>query len=91
MYPESFKMRHYIFLSVPHALQKYLNRKHDPTILQRYPGWGRMRASLTPEKIRLPSQKEMRPYTSDDELDPSNPLTQHLWVMPQEEKQPESS
>ncbi len=89
MYPESFKMRHYIFLSVPHALSKYLNRKHDPKALQR--GWARMRASLTPEKIHLPSQREMRPYTSDDELDPSDPLTQHLWALPQEEKQPDSS
>ena len=88
MYPESFKMRHYIFLSLPHALSKYLNRKQPPEALQR--GWARMRASLTSEKIRLPSQEEMRYYTSDDELDPSNPLTQHLWVMPQEEKQPEN-
>jgi glycosyltransferase involved in cell wall biosynthesis len=86
MYPEPFKMRHYIFLSVPHALHKYSNRKHDPAIVQRYPGWGRMRASLTPEKIQLPSQKELRPYTSDDELDPSNPLMEHLWVLPQGEE-----
>lgn len=89
MCPESFKMRHYIFLSVPHALGKYLNRKHPPEALKR--GWARMRASLAPEKIKLPSQEEMRYYTSDDELDPSNPLAQHLWVLPQEEKQPESS
>jgi hypothetical protein len=73
-------MRHYIFLSVPHALSKYLNRKHDPAALKR--GWSRMRAELTPEKIRLPSQKELRYYTSDDELDPSNPLKQHLWTLP---------
>lgn len=79
MYPESFKMRHYIFLSMPHALQKYLSRKHPPEALQR--GWHRMRAGLTAEKIRLPSQKEMRHYTSDDELDPSDPLTEHLWVL----------
>ena len=80
MYPEFFKMRHYIFLSVPHALCKYMSRKQDLAASQR--GWASMRASLTPEKIRLPSQKELCYYTSDDELDPSNPLTRHIWVLP---------
>ena len=80
LYPQFFKMRHYIFLSVPHALCKYMSRKQDPAASQR--GWASMRASLTPEKIRLPSQKELRYYTSDDELDPSNPLTRHIWVLP---------
>jgi glycosyltransferase involved in cell wall biosynthesis len=80
MYPESFKMRHYLFLSVPHALSKYINRKYDATEVEK--GMHRMRASLTPEKIKLPSQKQLRHYTSDDELDPSNPLTRHLWAMP---------
>jgi glycosyltransferase involved in cell wall biosynthesis len=80
MYPEFFKMRHYLFLSVPHALHKYMSRKQDPAASQR--GWASMRASLTPEKIRLPSQKELRHFTSDDELDPSNPETRHIWVLP---------
>jgi len=80
MYPEFFKMRHYIFLSVPHALGKYMSRKQDSAALQK--GWASFRAGLTPEKIKLPSQKELRHYTSDDELDPSDPRTQHLWVLP---------
>jgi hypothetical protein len=49
-------------------------------------GWARMRASLTPERIRLPSKKEMRLYSSDNELDASDPLNRHLWVLPQEER-----
>ena len=80
MYPESFKMRHYLFLSLPHALRKYVNKKYDPAEVEK--GKHRMRASLTPEKIKLPSQEELRLYTSDDELDPSDPLTRHLWVLP---------
>jgi glycosyltransferase involved in cell wall biosynthesis len=80
LYPQFFKMRHYIFLSVPHALCKYMNRKQDPAASQR--GWASTRAGLTPEKIRLPSQKELRLFTSDDELDPSNPETRHIWVLP---------
>jgi hypothetical protein len=80
MYPESFKMRHYLFLSLPHALRKYINKKYDPAEIEK--GKHRMRSSLTPEKIKLPSQEELRLYTSDDELDSSDPLTRHLWVLP---------
>ncbi len=80
MYPESFKMRHYLFLSVPHAIRKWVNRKYDTAEVEK--GQHRLRASLTPEKIQLPSQKELRHYTSDGELDSSNPLTRHLWALP---------
>jgi hypothetical protein len=84
MYPEFFKMRHYLFLSVPHALRKWVDRNYDETEVEK--GWHGWRASLTPEKIRLPSQKELRYYTSDDELDPSNPLTRHLWTLVAQEE-----
>ena len=79
LYPQFFKMRHYLFLSVPHALRKWVDRNYDETEVEK--GWHGWRAGLTPEKIRLPSQKELRYYTSDDELDPSNPETRHIWVL----------
>ena len=87
MYPESFKMRHYLFLSVPHAIGKYVGRSYDSAEVEK--GWHGWRARLIAEKIELPSQKELRFYTSDDELDPSNPRTRHVseeWTLPQEEK-----
>ncbi len=84
LYPQFFKMRHYLFLSVPHALRKWVDRNYDETEVEK--GWHGWRASLTPEKIRLPSQKELRYYTSDDELDPSNPLTRHLWTLVAQEE-----
>ena len=83
MYPESFKMRHYIFLSMPYALRKYIGTRYDSAEVRQ--GWHRQRALLTPEKIRLPSQKELRHYASDSELDPSNPWTRHAWIVRQEE------
>lgn len=87
MYPESFKMRHYLFLDVPHAISKYVSRSYDAAEVQK--GWHGWRARLIAEKIELPSQKEMLLYTSDDELDPSNPRTQHVseeWSLPREKK-----
>lgn len=83
MYPESFKMRHYLFLSMPHALHKYVGKRYDLAELRK--GWHHNRAFLTPEKIRLPSQKELHHYTSDEELEPSNPWTRHAWIVQQEE------
>jgi hypothetical protein len=76
MYPESFKMRHYLFLSVPQALRKYVGIRYDATDLQK--GWYEWRAKLMPEKIKLPSQEELRTYTYDDKLDSTNPWTRHL-------------
>ena len=87
MYPESFKMRHYLFLSVPHALRKYVGKSYDAAEVQS--GWHGWRAGMIPEKIELPSQEDLRLYTSDDQLDPSNPRTRHVsedWAMPQEKK-----
>lgn len=78
MYPESFKMRHYPFLSVPHAVRKWVNRKYDPAEIKK--GWHRLRASLAPEHIELPSYEELRHYSSDDELVASDPLAHHPFV-----------
>jgi glycosyltransferase involved in cell wall biosynthesis len=87
MYPESFKMRHYLFLSVPHAIRKYVERSYDPEEVHN--GWHGWRARLIAERIELPSQEELRFYTSDDELDPSEPRTRHVsegWALPQQKK-----
>lgn len=85
MYPKSFKMRHYPFLSVPHFISKYVDKSYDPAEVQR--GWHSWRARLVAEKIELPSQGELCTYTSDDELDPSDPRTRHVgeqWAVREE-------
>jgi hypothetical protein len=64
-------MRHYLFLSVPHAIRKYVEKVFDPVEVAG--GWHEWRDSLKPDMIRLPSCTELRPYVSDDQLDPSNP------------------
>jgi len=75
LYPRSFPMRHYIYLSREHAIEKYIERRYDPQELAR--GWHRARAALRREDIGLLSEKALRRYTSDTALDPSDPLTQH--------------
>ncbi len=71
IYPHRFPMRHYQFLSVPHAISKYVRKAFD--VQELAGGMHSWRAQITPDLIRLPSEKEMRLYMSDDRLDASNP------------------
>lgn len=73
--PQSFPMRHYLFLSRQHAIQKFVDRRYDPAEIES--GWHGWRAKLKPEMIDLPSEAELRFYTADDKLDASNPRTKH--------------
>lgn len=74
MYPMFFPMRHYLFLGIPHLLEKYSIRT--------FSGW---RSNLAPELVTLPSQSEMKEYRTDEELDARNPHQVHFmqaWMYP---------
>jgi len=75
MHPVSFAMRHYLFLSHAHAVEKYVDKVYDPKEVEE--GHHRARASLSAEAITLPSRKELHEYRGDDHLDPNEPLTRH--------------
>lgn len=75
MCPTSFPMRHYLFLSLEHAVRKYVQRAYDPEELSR--GWHRARSYLRAEDISLQEETELRRYVADDLLDPSDPLKRH--------------
>lgn len=77
MYPESFPMKHYLFLSVPHAIEKYVGRNFDPGEVES--GWHGWRARITADDFRLPSRNELRFAPSDRDLDPGEPRIRH-WV-----------
>ncbi len=80
MCPQSFPMRHYLYLSVPHAIRKYAQRRHAPTALAA--GWHEWREQLDPARILLPSQAQLRRYLGDDALDASEPHAHHLVFAP---------
>ncbi len=75
MYPNSFPMRHYLFLSIPHAVEKYVRRSYDPGEVAS--GWHRTRAGLQAKKITLQNESELRIYRGGAALDASNPLKRH--------------
>jgi hypothetical protein len=77
MAPRHLVMRHYLFLSVEHAVEKYLQRGGYVTSgLER--GWHSWRARLDPERIALPRQSELRRYVSDDLLDRAEPWVKEV-------------
>ena len=75
MHPQPFLMRHYLYLSVEHAIRKYVQRTYDPQELEA--GWHRLRAALREEDVQLLPQADLRTYVSDAILDVSAPWTQH--------------
>jgi glycosyltransferase involved in cell wall biosynthesis len=75
MYPESFRMKHYLFLSVQHAVEKFVERSYDSGELEA--GWHGWRARVSPEDIVLPAASELRETRSDDDLDTSDPRDEH--------------
>jgi len=76
MYPESFPMKHYLFLSVPHAVEKYVERAYSPREVER--GWHGWRATLRAEDIRLPSRSELRVANPGEELDLGRARQRHF-------------
>jgi glycosyltransferase involved in cell wall biosynthesis len=76
MAPDSLYMKHYMYLSAEHALEKYLTRQYSPAEVAA--GLHRWQARLRPEHVCLPSSSELRRFTRDDTLDPSEPRSEHL-------------
>jgi amino acid adenylation domain-containing protein len=74
--PESLFMRHYLYISLEHALEKFVRRRFAADELA--DGWFGWRDNVTEETITLPSLAELRSYVGDHLLDPSEPLTRHL-------------
>lgn len=76
MYPESFPMRHYLYLSVPHAVCKYVERRYDAAEVAR--GWHRARARLRANAIVLPSQADLHHYVADDRFETTRARSEHV-------------
>lgn len=91
LYPESFRMKHYPYLSVRHIISKYIEKKYDTEELEK--GWHSFRTQVREEKIEFPPQAELNSYTAEDELDISNPRMRHVmqdWAPPHQSGQDSS-
>ena len=75
MYPRAFGMRHYLFLSLAHAREKYGHRLFDAAEVAR--GWHSWRPKVRDDRLRLPTQSELRLHAPAEDLDASAPWTRH--------------
>lgn len=75
VYPRQFPMKHYLFLSIPHAIEKYVERHYSQDEVKS--GWHGWRATLTAEDIRLPSESELHAIRADGGLDTSRSRKAH--------------
>ncbi len=69
--PRSLYSRHYVVLSAAHAARKYGPGRFSPEELAM--GWHAWRADASASEPALLSERELRTYTADHLLDPSNP------------------
>ena len=75
MYPDSYLMKHYLFLSRAHAIEKFGGRSFDRGEVAA--GWHGWRAEFSPDRFELPPASELRTTSSDADLDSSNPSRYH--------------
>jgi len=79
MSPESFRMRHYLFLSGAHFTEKYGTRIHDVrAVAAGRHGWRARVSKDMSQALALPSREELRLDEGNGVLDPSNPRKIHL-------------
>ncbi len=75
-FPESFPMRHYLFLSRDHAVEKYGRIAYDAREISR--GWHGWRVFTAGGEFDLPPRRELRESHTDAPLDASAPRTAHF-------------
>jgi glycosyltransferase involved in cell wall biosynthesis len=89
VYPERFVLKHYLYLSQAHALEKYAGRQVDPEELSW--GWQTRRTQVNESTIALPPRKTLRLFVSDEELYDASPRTGHYIFEPWSASAPEIS
>jgi glycosyltransferase involved in cell wall biosynthesis len=81
--PETFALRHYIFLSQAHAFRKYNERTFSPKELSR--GWHGNRHAMPFTRFTFPSltQLDRLAAPEDRNLSRAHPRKQHYWLWPE--------
>jgi glycosyltransferase involved in cell wall biosynthesis len=73
--PESLFMKHYLYVSARHAVEKFVDRVFASDEVA--DGWFGWRATICEDQIALPAEAELRTFVADYLLDPCDPWTKH--------------
>jgi glycosyltransferase involved in cell wall biosynthesis len=80
MFPRHLYMRHFLFLSVDHAREKYENNGGFYRTAERFAKNWRIQFDVA--RVQLPSETQLRLYAPGEPLDRTNPLSRHLPILP---------
>lgn len=75
IWPRNLYMRHFLFLSVEHAAEKYTLSRKFPSDRREEPNW---RIDLDVSRIKLPPERLLRRYVPGQPLDRTEPVEHHL-------------
>lgn len=78
IYPQSFVLRHYIFLSYKYAIQKYSGRNFLPAEVETK-GWHGWRANFQENILKISDKNELKILTGNN-FDTSDPQTSHIFL-----------
>jgi glycosyltransferase involved in cell wall biosynthesis len=78
IFPENFILRHYIFLSKRHGVEKYSQRKYDSREVDK--GMHMKRARFAEENFCFPDKDIVRRLTTDGNWDTSSPSRTHFFL-----------
>lgn len=78
IYPNPFILKHYIFLSKQHAIDKYTKKsEYSQKEVQEY-GWHGFRANFDEKRFHLPRKSQLKKLTNNI-FDISDPTPEHLF------------
>lgn len=80
IYPRWLAIKHYMFLSLDHALRKWGQMTFSPDMIRR--GWGARRRQVNKDTLVLPPENELRVFSGDWALNPSFPERTHKVFRP---------
>ena len=80
-FQQDFVLRHYIFTSQQHALEKYRQRRFSEQELAG--GWHRNRLDIPTEKLLFPAKTRLKclPAPESRTFDKSDPWSKHYWEL----------
>ncbi len=76
IYPNPFILKHFIFLSEEHGIEKYSRNRKLPEDEVKKLGWHGFRANFKKENFYIPSKSELKKLT-DNNFDTSDPKIEH--------------
>jgi glycosyltransferase involved in cell wall biosynthesis len=79
IFPTNFILRHYMFLSKAHAIEKYTKRTYSTSEVQKL-GWHGFRPNFKSHHLKLPGKKKLHQLQENGIWNKTDPLIKHQFI-----------